>query len=515
MNLDALLPIALDLTSSLIAESRYQRLLSAIMKLVPCDAACLLLWDKESLRPVASQGLVPEVLGYRFKGADHPRLELICQSQGPKRFPASSQLPDPFDGFVDGHEKLTDKIHACLGCPLRISGDLVGVLTLDALDPNAFDALEDGLLDVLGALSAATIRAAQLIEALERSINQQGVVTQELLHTAHFRSGGNILGVSKAIERTRQDLDLAAQSDLAVLITGETGVGKELVARAIHWKSKRRRKALIYVNCAALPEHMAESELFGHTRGSFTGAERNRAGKFRAADGGSIFLDEVGELPLSLQAKLLRTLQDGEIQSIGQDKVDRVDVRVLAATNRDLKVEVEEGRFRADLYHRLFVFPIHVPALRDRKEDIPLLSGHFLDKARRRMVLQPARMTAGLRQALCAYSWPGNVRELENLIHRILLKAMSRQKGQETLILGVELADFDLDQRGPLEAKKESSRASEGERERSLSEAVEAFKRELIEERVKACGGNWSAAARSLGVNRGNLHHMARRLGLK
>lgn len=514
MNIDALLPIALDLTSSLIAESRYQRLLSAIMGLIPCDAACLLLWDKGILKPVASQGLVPEILGYRFVTKDHPRLELICRSKGPLRFPATSQLPDPFDDFVHGEETLTHKIHACLGCPLKISGDLVGVLTLDAFDPKAFNALEDGLLDILGALSAATIRAAQLIEALEHRINQHGVVTEELLRAAHVRSGGDILGVSKTIERTRQDLELAAQSDLAVLITGETGVGKELVARAIHWQSRRRKKALIYVNCAALPEALAESELFGHSRGSFTGAERNRAGKFRAADGGTIFLDEVGELPLSLQAKLLRTIQNGEIQSIGQDKVDTVDVRIVAATNRDLRLEVEAGRFRSDLYHRLYVFPINVPALRDRKEDIPLLSGHFLDKARRRMALQPARMTAALRRALCAYSWPGNVRELENLIHRILLKAMSRQKDRPTLILGADLVDFELNH-GLSTEQGEAPEIELPEDAQTLGDAVEAFKRQLIAKRVEEAGGNWSAAARSLGVHRGNLHHLARRLGMK
>jgi anaerobic nitric oxide reductase transcription regulator len=192
------------------------------------------------------------------------------------------------------------------------------------------------------------------------------------------------------MRRVCEEVELAACSDLAVLITGETGTGKEVVARAIHVRSTRADRPLIYVNCAALPESVAESELFGHVRGAFTGAFENRAGKFEVADRGTLFLDEIGELPLSIQAKLLRTLQTGEIQRVATDSVLRVDVRIIAATNRDLPTEIENGRFRPDLFHRLSVFPIHVPPLRDRRDDILLLAGFFLDEARIRLGLRAA-----------------------------------------------------------------------------------------------------------------------------
>jgi anaerobic nitric oxide reductase transcription regulator len=192
-----------------------------------------------------------------------------------------------------------------------------------------------------------------------------------------------MVGASPALQRLLEETAMVAGSEMTVLITGETGVGKERVAQQLHELSRRREEALIHVNCAALPESIAESELFGHVAGAFTGAARDRAGKFEVADGGTLFLDEIGELPLTLQPKLLRALQSGEIQRVGSDRVHRVNVRVVAATNRDLQREVERGRFRADLYHRLAVFPLRVPPLRERREDVPLLAAHFADLARR------------------------------------------------------------------------------------------------------------------------------------
>jgi anaerobic nitric oxide reductase transcription regulator len=517
MHSDSLLPIALDLSSSLFTKHRYQRLLSVLMSLFPSDAACLFLWKDEVLTPVATQGLVPETMGCRFSPKDHPRLDLICRSQDPKRFPADCKLPDPFDGLVEKEESLTHKIHACLGCPLRIEGKLVGVLTLDAFDPNAFDLIDDGFLGMLAALSGASIQTAMLIETLESRTVHDGLVKDELMKAAFDRCGGDILGVSQSIEKTRQELELVAQSDLNVLITGESGVGKELVARAIHKTSLRRHKPMIYVNCAALPENLAESELFGHVRGAFTGADRKRAGKFRTAHSGTLLLDEIGELPLPLQAKLLRALQSGEIQSIGEDRTDIVDVRVLAATNRDLKREVALGRFRPDLFHRLFVYPIRVPPLRERRSDIPILAGHFVDKARRRMGLRPTRLSAELRTLLKNHDWPGNVRQLENLINRMLLKANANRDNSPTLLITSDFLDSDFNQttRSRVKSPINQPERSALEESISLNTAVDNFKREIISKKVKELNGNWSAAARSLGLHRGNLHHLAQRLGLK
>lgn len=208
-----------------------------------------------------------------------------------------------------------------------------------------------------------------------------------------------------------------------MLISGETGTGKELVAKAVHQGSPRAANPLVYLNCAALPESVAESELFGHVKGAFTGAISNRSGKFEMADNGTLFLDEIGELSLALQAKLLRVLQYGDIQRVGDDRSLRVDVRVLAATNRDLRQEVVEGRFRADLYHRLSVFPLSVPPLRERESDVVLLAGYFCEQCRLRMGLARVILAEAARNRLQQWSWPGNVRELEHAIHRAVVLA--------------------------------------------------------------------------------------------
>ncbi len=240
-----------------------------------------------------------------------------------------------------------------------------------------------------------------------------------------------MIGLSAGIMQLKKEIDIVAASDLNVLISGETGTGKELVAKAIHEGSPRAASPLIYLNCAALPESVAESELFGHVKGAFTGAISNRSGKFEMADNGTLFLDEIGELSLSLQAKLLRVLQYGDIQRVGDDRSLRVDVRVLAATNRDLREEVLAGRFRADLFHRLSVFPLSVP-LRERGEDVVLLAGVFLRAvspaagARARGV-KPWRAASFVELSLAG----GNVRELEHAIHRaiVLARGMHNQGG--------------------------------------------------------------------------------------
>jgi anaerobic nitric oxide reductase transcription regulator len=335
-------------------------------------------------------------------------------------------------------------------------------------------------------------------------------VARELQRAADESSGATILGTSAAVANLLSEISVVASSDLPVLVTGETGVGKELVARQVHSGSRRREEALIHVNCAALPESIAESELFGHVAGAFTGAVRDRAGKFEIADGGSLFLDEVGELPLSLQPKLLRALQQGEIQRIGSDRNHRVDVRLIAATNRDLAAEVARGRFRADLYHRLAVFPIRVPALRDRREDIPLLATHFADSARRRIGLGPLRLSEEVRARLAAADWPGNVRELENVISRAVLRAAAgKPAGAPVVVVAA-----DVDAVGTAPAAQDPAAAPIGTAG-PLRERVDEFQRRLIREAVERNGGNQAAAARELGMHRANLHHLARRLGVR
>ncbi len=519
---DALLTIALDLTASLASHDRLVRLLEALRRSIPCDAAAVLELAGDDLVPLAAHGLAPEVLGRRFARREHPRLDIVVARKAPVLFPSDSPLPDPYDGLLLVNPDATRDVHACLGCPLVEGDRVIGVLTADALEPGAFDELDEGFLRMLGALAGAALRTGRIIQALEAASRRHQQIAHVLQSDAALRDGGNqIIGTSAPIQRVREEIELVAPSDFAVLITGETGVGKELVARSVHQQSERREQALIYVNCAALPETIVESELFGHLRGAYTGATTDRAGKFEIADGGTLFLDEVGELPLSVQPKLLRVLQEGEIQRVGSDKLLRVNVRVVAATNRDLEREVDAGRFRADLFHRLNMYPIRVPPLRERRSDVPLLAGFFLDVYRRRLGLGPVRLDEPARQALAAAEWPGNVRELDHLLGRAVLRASANTARGAPVLIRPEQLQIDTPAAEVEEVEKLASRGVSGSGAvvpvavggMTLKQALEETKRTMIRRAVAESGGNWAAAARSLGMARSNLHHMAVRLG--
>ncbi len=233
----------------------------------------------------------------------------------------------------------------------------------------------------------------------------------------------DLVGTSPALKRVLQQIQLVAPTDAAVLINGESGTGKELVARAIHENSPRKGRALIKVNCGAIPDSLFESEFFGHMRGAFTGATRDKPGRFELADGGTLFLDEIGEIPLAMQAKLLRVLQEQEIERVGDTRTRKVNVRIVAATNRDLKKEVATGRFRQDLFYRLGVFPLEVPPLRDRREDIAQLAAHFVRATAKKMNRPAPRFTKAHAEQLSAHDWPGNIRELQNAVERAVILA--------------------------------------------------------------------------------------------
>jgi formate hydrogenlyase transcriptional activator len=240
----------------------------------------------------------------------------------------------------------------------------------------------------------------------------------EIRNELHFEE---IVGRSAALQRALRQVEVVAPTDSGVLILGDTGTGKELIARAIHNRSARRDRSFVKLNCAAIPSGLLESELFGHERGAFTGAIMRKAGRFEVADKGTLFLDEVGDIPLELQPKLLRVLQEHEFERLGSTRTQQVDVRVVAATHRDLKQMVEDGEFRSDLYYRLHVFPLPVPPLRERREDIPLLVRHFVDEYARRMKRRIETIPPQAMETLTSYSWPGNVRELQNFIERAVI----------------------------------------------------------------------------------------------
>ncbi|EHB8660321.1 TPA: nitric oxide reductase transcriptional regulator NorR, partial [Escherichia coli] len=426
-SVDVLANIAIELQRGIGHQDRFQRLITTLRQVLECDASALLRYDSRQFIPLAIDGLAKDVLGRRFALEGHPRLEAIARAGDVVRFPADSELPDPYDGLIPGQESL--KVHACVGLPLFAGQNLIGALTLDGMQPDQFDVFSDEELRLIAALAAGALSNALLIEQLESQNMLPGDATpfEAVKQT-------QMIGLSPGMTQLKKEIEIVAASDLNVLISGETGTGKELVAKAIHETSPRAVNPLVYLNCAALPESVAESELFGHVKGAFTGAMSNRSGKFEMADNGTLFLDEIGELSLALQAKLLRVLQYGDIQRVGDDRSLRVDVRVLAATNRDLREEVLAGRFRADLFHRLSVFPLSVPPLRERGDDVILLAGYFCEQCRLRLGLSRVVLSAGARNLLQHYSFPGNVRELEHAIHRAVVLSRATRSGDEVIL---------------------------------------------------------------------------------
>jgi DNA-binding NtrC family response regulator len=296
------------------------------------------------------------------------------------------------------------------------------MMTAHATVESAIEAMKLGALDYL----QKPFEVEELLALVSHALDHQRLRSQRQYliseRNAEFNHYG-IVGRSRAMQDVIQRAELVAQTKSTVLITGETGTGKEMVARAIHHRSAQRDMPLIKVNCAAIPETLLESELFGHMRGAFTGATMTKRGKFALADGGSIFLDEIGTMTTAIQAKLLRVLQEREFEPLGAERTQKVDVRVIAATNRDLKQMVADGKFQEDLYYRLNVIPIDIPPLRERREDIAVLVEHFVDKHRQRTGKRIDRLEDDVVQALARYDWPGNVRELENTIERAVVLA--------------------------------------------------------------------------------------------
>jgi len=313
-----------------------------------------------------------------------------------------------------------------------------------------------------------------------------------------------IIGQSPAMKELLDMAAMAAPTEATVLVTGESGTGKELVARAIHANSPRKNGPLITVNCAALTETLLESELFGHEKGAFTGADRRREGRFMAADKGTIFLDEIGEISPATQAKLLRVIQEREIERVGGDRPIGVDVRILAATNRDLKAEVEAGRFREDLYYRLNVLVLSVPPLRERREDIALLAAHFLDRFAAKNRKPVKGFSPGAMEALLHHPWPGNVRELENAVERGVILAVGDYLTERELPPGVAASVPDMHQGGGRIAHDPADLAGQ---------PLEDIEQRAILATLKETGGNKSEAARVLGITRATLHKKLKKYG--
>ena len=374
---------------------------------------------------------------------------------------------------------LRQGLRYAIAAPLRVGGQILGLFTVVATQPDAFSAEQFPLFGALTdqlAVAIANIQANDDVQRLEKQLRAERAYLLDELSTTHNFS--EIIGSSTSLRAVFRQVDQVAPTDTTVLIEGETGTGKELIARAIHHQSPRKDRVLIKINCAALPATLIESELFGHEKGAFTGAYERRIGKFELAQRGTIFLDEIGELPLELQAKLLRVLQEKEIERLGGKQVINTDVRVVAATNRNLKQEVAAGRFRADLYYRLSVFPVTLPSLRDRRDDIVQLATYFGHKFSRQM----NRPFVGIRERclgdLLAYDWPGNVRELENVMEQAVIisngqaldcgrtLATTPYQANKPLTDNAIPVEFSLDQPSP-ESRPTGLRAERDQQERT------------------------------------------------
>jgi formate hydrogenlyase transcriptional activator len=394
------------------------------------------------------------------------------------------------------------------GCvlPLVSRNRVLGVLGLGRREDSPFTQVDVDFLSQVAnqiALAVENALAYREIHQLKEQLSKEKVYLQDEIRSE--MNFAQIIGSSASLRKTLKRLQSVAPTDSTVLIYGETGTGKELIARAVHDLSPRKSKAFVKLNCAAIPTGLLESELFGHEKGAFTGAIAQRIGRFEVANGGTIFLDEIGEIPLELQTKLLRVLQEREFERLGSSRTLRTDARLIAATNRDLEVMVSEQKFRSDLFFRLNVFPVQVPSLREREEDIPLLVRHFAQQFSRRMNKTIETIPSATMDALCRYHWPGNIRELQNVIERAVILSTGPE-------LNLDVADLKLSTTGKA---PQSPTASNAKTKGTLRDVLQETERQRIIDALQQC--NWvvagaNGAAARLGMNRSTLQVRMRKL---
>jgi formate hydrogenlyase transcriptional activator len=385
----------------------------------------------------------------------------------------------------------------------------IGVLVLGRLRDDDFSEADINFLTQVSnqvALAVENALAFREIQELRDQLSKEKLYLEdEIRAELNF---AQIVGNGPALRRVLKQVQIVAPTDSTVLIYGETGTGKELIARAIHDLSPRRSKPFVKLNCAAIPTGLLESELFGHEKGAFTGAIAQRIGRFEVADSGTIFLDEIGEIPLELQTKLLRVLQEREFERLGSSKTLRTEARLIAATNRNLEVMVAEQKFRSDLFFRINVFPVQVPPLRERAGDIPLLVRHFTQQFSRRMNKVIDTIPSATMDALCRYVWPGNIRELQNMIERAVIIST-------TSVLSLDVADLKLP---PASSSGKKVAAPDSKINGPLRDVLEQTQRERILEALER--SNWvvagsRGAAAQLGMKRSTLQQRIRKLGIK
>ena len=484
--LNVLLDFSRTANSVLGLASLQEKVLEAVLQIVPADQGAILLTDDGTTE-------FSSIVGRdRRLGANQPihASQTILNRVLKENVAVLSNDVQSDDAYREVESLLERRVHSVLAVPLEVQGKMLGAMYLDASSPGVrFDSDLLQLVTTLGNITALAIENARYLERLggeNRRLNEE-------LSIHH-----SMVGESKAMHEVYGFVSRVAGRDSTVLITGESGTGKELVARAVHMNSARADKPFVAINCAAITETLLESELFGHERGAFTGAVSQKKGKLEIAEGGTVFLDEIGELALPMQAKLLRVLQEREFERVGGTRPIKLDVRLIAATNRDLKEGSRTGAFRSDLYYRLNVVSLHMPALRERRDDIPLLAAFFAAQHGEKVKRRVAGISPEARACLVGYDWPGNVRELENAIERAVVL------GSTELILAEDLPDSILEES-----------AAAGEPVNALAEGVREAKKDLIERAIEKAKGNYTEAAAILGVHPNHLFRLIRTLKLK
>ncbi|MGC2323797.1 MAG: sigma 54-interacting transcriptional regulator [Terriglobales bacterium] len=485
-DLNALLNFSRTLSSVQDLATLQQKVLDAIFEAAPADRAAVLLLE-------AGAEEFASVLGrYRNAGPEQPiqASQTILRQVVAENVAVLSNDIIEDEAYRAADSLVAPRVRSVLAAPMEAQGKLVGVLYLDASTPGVqFDA---GLLQLILALGNIAGLAMENARHLEWLGGENRRLQQELM------ADHGMVGESQPMKAVLDFISRVAGRESTVLVWGESGTGKELVARAVHANSTRADKPFVAINCAAITETLLESELFGHEKGAFTGAVSQKKGKLEMAEGGTVFLDEVGELAVPLQAKLLRVLQEREFERVGGTRPIKVDIRLIAATNRDLKEASRAGSFRQDLFYRLNVVSVRMPALRERKEDIPLLANFFAVRFGEKVKRRVAGISPKARACLLRYQWPGNVRELENAIERAVVLG-------STELLQVE----DL----PESIVEET--AEEGEPVTALHEGLRQAKKELIERAIEQAGGNYTEAAGILGVHPNHLFRLIKTLNLK
>jgi transcriptional regulator with GAF, ATPase, and Fis domain len=487
----------------------FRRGLDWLGRLAPYDLATLFLLEGEGQKLVARAARGPlandAVRAHELKLSDFPTIRETLETRRARAYTEEDHAHgdgDPFDGVLD----LPDG-HACMVVPLCAGERALGILALDRNVCEPYPAPVVNLVEVYGQILAIAIQNAEDRARFER------LHTQEHAHAKVLEEQlrGEALGIletskSEAMRDLARRARQVAETHTPVLILGETGTGKERLARAIHQWSPRADKPFATINCAAIPSGLLESELFGHVKGAFTGAGRDRPGRFQMANGGTLLLDEIGELPVELQAKLLRVLQEGRFEPVGSDRTVKVDVRILAATHVDLPRAIAERRFREDLYYRLSVFPLHLLPLRDRLEDLPRLCVVLLEEQARRTGRRGMKVTKDGLAKLARYDWPGNLRELGNVLERATILATGKELGPEVLDLPAR--------RAPLSADQAPARPGAKERVLTLDDAQKAHVEHVLrltDGRLYGPGG----AAEMLGVKPSTLQSRMKKLGVR